>query len=214
LAALIGRADALMFAEPTMRLAFLRNVRFDAPPQAEVEEGLSLASLELSSSDRIALGAISRMPNWMVKWSPAPRFFATHARQLVESAAGLCLIVAPDGAPSTDVTVGRVIERAWLALTARNLCVQPMSSLLVLENALEHGSQELIASLGRNKLESLGAELRDLAPEIGGARPAFLMRFGFGPPPSGRTGRLPVERVLDDASRTAGGHERFLQVSN
>jgi hypothetical protein len=189
-----------MFAEPSMRRAFLANVRFDAPPDAEVEEGLSLASLELSASDRAALSVIARLPNWLIQVAGAPKFFAKHARKLVESAAGLCLIVAPDNAAPTDLHVGRVVERVWLALTAKNLAVQPMSSLMVLENALEFGAPDLVRSLGQERMESLRADFRSLAPEIGAGRPAFLLRFGFGPPPSGRTGRLPAERVMDTSS--------------
>jgi hypothetical protein len=43
-------------------------------------------------------------------------------------------------------------------------------------------------------------------PEIGDRRPAFLMRFGFAPAPSGRTGRLPLHAVTAysaASSRTA-----------
>src|SRR5439155_14665473 len=40
-AALIGRADAVMFGEGTMRRAFLSKVRFDAAATEPVAEGLS-----------------------------------------------------------------------------------------------------------------------------------------------------------------------------
>ena len=43
---LIGRADALMFGDPSMRKSFLAKVRFDEPPGARVEEGMSLGSIE------------------------------------------------------------------------------------------------------------------------------------------------------------------------
>jgi hypothetical protein len=67
--------------------------------------------------------------------------------------------------------------------------------LLVLENACEHGDAALVESLGRSTLAALRDEFRALVPEIGGWRPAFLMRFGFAPAPSGRTGRLPMHVV-------------------
>jgi hypothetical protein len=125
------------------------------------------------------------------------RLFAAKARQLVASASGLCLVVAPDSAAATDVLVGQAMQRAWLALTAQGLAVQPMMSLLVLENAGEHGTPELVASLGRDRLADLRDTLRALVPEIGTGRPAFLMRFGYALPPSGRTGRLPLTSVVN-----------------
>jgi hypothetical protein len=200
LADLIGQADALMFGEGSMRQAFLAQVRFDAPPDQPVTEGLSLASLELSASDRLALRVMRRMPDRLLKIGGAGRVFAAKARALVQSASGLCLVVAPDRSEATDVNVGRVTESAWLALTAQGMAAQPMMSLLVLDNVLEHGSPALVAILGRDRLAALLERFRALvAAEVGGGRPAFLMRFGFAPPPSGRTGRRPLEAVIQAA---------------
>jgi hypothetical protein len=196
LADLIGRADALMFGESSMRRAFLHNVRFDAPPGAEVEEGLSLASLELSAGDRIGLKLMRRTPNWLLHLGGGLRVFATKARALVASAAGLCLVAAPDRLPATDLAVGRAMQRAWLAMTAEGLAVQPMMSLPVLENALDNGSPDVIASLGRDRVEGLLAEMRLLVPEMGDGRLAYLMRVGFAPAVSGRTGRRPLAAVV------------------
>ena len=63
-----------------------------------------------------------------------------------------------------------------------------MLSLPVLGNALEHGDPALVAALGRERVAALGRSFREAAPEIGVGRPAALLRFGFAPPPSGRTG--------------------------
>jgi hypothetical protein len=87
-----------------------------------------------------------------------------------------------------------------LTLTAEGLAVQPMMSLLVLENIGEHGDAALVESLGRGTLAALQHEFRALVREIGGWRPAFLMRFGFAPAPSGRTGRLPLHAVAQYAT--------------
>jgi hypothetical protein len=201
LADLIGRADAVMFGAPAMRHAFLGNVRFDAPPNAVVEQGLSLDSLELTGSDRVALRLMRRMPDWLVKVAGAGKVFASKARQLVTSASGLSLIVAPDDAEATDLTVGRVLQRGWLALNEQGLAVQPMSSLPVLENALRHGTPEVVAALGRGQVETLRDELHRRVPELGDGRLAFLLRFGYAPPPTGRTGRLPLSAV----TRTTSG---------
>jgi nitroreductase len=203
LADLIGRADAVMFGESSMRRAFLAQVRFDAPPDSPVAEGLSLGSLELAAGDRLALRLMRHMSDRLLKIGGAARVFKAKARSLVASASGLCLVVAPDRAEPTDLNVGRVTERAWLALTARGMAAQPMMSLPVLDNVLEHGDPALITTLGRDRVAALQEEFRGLVrAEVGGGRPAFLMRFGFAPPPSGRTGRRPLQAVIQAA--TAG----------
>jgi hypothetical protein len=200
LARLIGRADAAMFGEASMRRAFLSKVRLDAAPGEAVADGLSPSSLELTAFDRWALRVIMRAPDRWLKLVGVSRVFAAKARKLVDSSSGLCIVVARDDGAETDLLVGRAMQRAWLALTVEGLAVQPMMSLLVLENVRERCDSALVESLGRDRLVALGHELRGLVPELGGGRPAFLMRFGFAPAPSGRTGRLPMHAVAQYAT--------------
>jgi nitroreductase len=201
LAPLVGQADALMFGEGSMRRAFLSKVRFDLPPDEPAEEGLSLGTLEASRADRVALRLLPRLPDWLFAFSGARWSFASRTRRLVLSSSGLGLLVAPDGAEATDFVVGRAMQRAWLALTSRGLAVQPMMSWLVLENVLDHGPAELVAALGAERVRKLGAAFRALLPEIGSGRPAALLRFGYAPPPSARTGRLSVQALCGREAR-------------
>src|SRR5205807_5635155 len=138
--------------------------------------------------------------------------FAAKARAAVQSASGLCLHAAPDNDPQTDLRVGRAMQRAWLALSDEGLAAQPMMSLPVLENSLEHSNVKLQASLGRERVAALGDEFRALVPEVDGDRPAFLLRFGHAAAPSGRCGRLPLGGVIEEAPaarRCAGSADRL-----
>src|SRR3954470_13284125 len=83
MARLIGRADASMFGEASIRRAFLSKVRLDAAPGVPVAEGLSASSLELSAMDRWALRAIARAPDRLLKLGGVARVFASKARRLV-----------------------------------------------------------------------------------------------------------------------------------
>lgn len=204
----VGQADALMFGEAAMRRAFLSKVRFEAARGEQVEEGLSPESLELSGAERFALRMVERVPSVLLKASGAISSFARRARALVESASGLCVIATEVGSPETDVVVGRAMERAWLGLTARGLAVQPMMSVAVLENVLEQGSAEVVASLGRGQTAGVIDEFRALVPEVGKGRVAAVLRFGYAPPPSGRTGRLPVQAVAVEGALGIGAEER------
>ena len=192
LAALIGRADALMLSEPSMRRAFLANVRFDLPANAEAEEYLPLGSLELSFADRTALRFLSHIPDWVLRLGWARRKFAAAARRLVHSASGLYMVVTDRESPQNDLSIGRVVQQTWLALTASGLAAQPMMSMAIMENALRHGSPELLRSLGREQAKLLVAEFRGLVSETQTDTLVFIMRFGYGRAPTVRTGRLPL----------------------
>ncbi|HEV3021016.1 MAG TPA: hypothetical protein VGX76_01055 [Pirellulales bacterium] len=190
LAAVIGRADAVMFGVASMRAAFLANVRFDAPA-AGVASGLPLATLELSRADRWALGAMRRAPSWLFKLPGALRSLGRHASRLVRSASGMCLIVAHGNDPLVDWSVGRCAQRAWLALTSAGLAAQPMMSLAVLENAVRSTCPATRHSLDDRRVRALLSDFAEQAPELGQGRPAFLLRFGYAPAASARTGRRP-----------------------
>ena len=112
--------------------------------------------------------------------------------QLILSGSGLCLGTAPDDEPLTDFRVGRGMQRAWLALTEQNLAVQPMMSLVVLQNSMTHGSNSVRAALGTTRVQNLLQQLSNVCPQIGDGRPAFLLRFGYAEPPTGRCGRRPA----------------------
>jgi hypothetical protein len=198
LAALIGRADALMLGESAMRRAFLSKVHFNEPADAPVFFGLSTASLELSAFERLTFPVLGRMPDWLLKVGGITGSFARRTRKLVEHSSGLCLVSAPDEQEWTDVLVGRAMQRAWLALTDQKLAAQPMMSLPVLENVLANGPADLIAKVGRERIRALRDRIQELVPEFAGRRLAALLRFGFAPQPSARVGRLPVEAVLSE----------------
>src|SRR5262249_8275088 len=150
-ASLVSYADALVFRDRSRRQALLSNVCFSAgsPPG----NGLTAATLELSMAQRLALRLAARAPNWVVKCSGFLRLVTSHVRRLVHSASGLCLIVAPDGEAGTDLHVGQAMQRAWLALTAAGLAVQPMSSPVILSATPD----------SRSELEHSAPRLEDLA---------------------------------------------------
>ena len=195
LAGLIGTADALMFGDRSMRDAFLANVRFDRPPCECVMEGLSLACLELTRPERTGLRVMRQAPEFLLSLGGAFRMLAAKSRELVSSASGVCIVIAPDETEATDVAVGRSMQRAWLALTAQGIAAQPMMSLPVLENALVHGAPSLRSRLGEQRVRTMAEEFRAIIPQIGRGRVAFLLRFGYAPPPSGRTGRRPLAEL-------------------
>jgi hypothetical protein len=201
LAKVIADGDVEMFGDPSMRKAFLKNVRFDAPDLEVVDQGLSLASLELSRFERLALPTMGRLPDWLLRYAGGLRAFGTKARKLVESASGLCLMMASGSDQATDITVGRSMQRAWLALTRHSLAAQPMMSLPVLDNALDSSGLPITGRLKRVSLLK-GA----FSSKLGGSdksRPAFVLRFGHSAPPSGRTGRLPLHEVVNSTEKKA-----------
>lgn len=194
LARVVGHADALFFESRARLRELVASVRFDLPPEAAVPTGLSVASLEMSGLDRTLLRHLPPVHPLVLRAAGTYRFAAFRTGRLVRSASGLCLGVATSNDAATDLSAGRAMQRAWLALTAAGLACQPMMALVGFQNALEPSVADEPGI--RKRLPALGDEFRAAAPEIGAGHACFLMRFGYATPPSGRSGRRPLADVL------------------
>jgi hypothetical protein len=196
LAEMISRADALMLGTKPVRDAFLAKVRFDQPPGAVVDEGLALGSLEVSAMDQRFLKLMPYVPDALLRAMGGRRLFASVAKKLAASASGICLIGADDDSFASRVAVGRLWQRAWLALTDQGLAAQPMMSLCVLRNIQKHGTAELLEKIGRNQVEVLLQELERFCDQWQCSTADALMRFGFSAAPTTRAGRLAPEHSM------------------
>lgn len=192
IAAIVRRADAVLFSHPAMRRAFFENVRFDVPDHEPVAEGLPLTALEITGPARTAFRLLPRLPDWAASVLQVGASIGRQTEKLVTSASGLCVGIAADETPERDFTVGRAMQRAWLALTEQRLAVQPMMSLAVLLNAALNGTDDIKQSLPTEQVRKLADEFREIIHAGADGRLAFLLRFGFADEPTGRAGRLPV----------------------
>jgi hypothetical protein len=201
LAEIIGVADSLMFGLPAMRNAFLANIRFDLPGGAEAAEGLPLDSLGLGYFDKIGLKTLRYLPAWLIRGTRLTHTFRRRAETLVNSAAGLCVISASDESAQTDVEVGRLMQRAWLQLTARGLAVQPMMSYPVLDNWRRPSPNEVVKDGLSRTLSQLSRRLSQTIGPGAGRRIAAILRFGYPNSVAVRAGRRTLESCTERMSR-------------
>ncbi len=168
----VGRADALMFGQPEYLLAFLSKVRFDLPPNVAADEGLPVGSLEVSAFERLLLPLLRFAPTFLISSPMMRATYKKNAERLINSASGVVLVNSPDTGNKATALVGRLMQRIWLYLTDTGYVVQPMMSIPVLANAARINSRGPTVQIPR------------------GYAPAVILRFGYGPPATARTGRL------------------------
>jgi nitroreductase len=189
-------AESLYYGDARLRQGALGAVRFDVRDREEVAQGLSVGSLELSGPDRVTFDSLRKTPPERLAAMGAFKKMGARARRLVESASGVCVLVAPSASDAHDVAVGRSMYRAWLALTRRGLAAQPMTSVSALEAATEVAGA---ASFGEEAARVTAAisAFHGAFPSVErGARIAIVMRYGWAPAPTSRVRRLPVEDSL------------------
>lgn len=193
LAALVARADGEIFAMPAMRRALLERVRFDLPPCAEAEEGLPQAAMEVSRVQTFALHLMVKLPDRWAGVLGFSRMAASHARRMVRSASGVLVVTGNYADTCSELRSGLAMQQAWLALVSHGLCAQPMMSLCVLDYLHRKEIFEAVAPRPRRRIAAIVAAFRAFLKERGvEGPPEVLMRFGYAPEPSGRTGRRPA----------------------
>jgi hypothetical protein len=196
---LLEEAEVLYYGIPRLRALGLRAIRFDVRDRGEVSHGLSLASMELSAAERLAIDALRHTPGDGLAPAGALQKMGARARRLVESASGVCIITQPDtDDPAAAVSVGRCMQRAWLTLTRRGLVAQPMTTVQALGGVLGVEGSSLPE---HERVEALLAKFVAAFPSVEkGASIALLMRYGWAPLPTMHVGRLPVgESVVQES---------------
>jgi nitroreductase len=183
---IVETGDTLFYGDPGLREATVRSVHFDLRDREEVSHGLSVGSLELAAAERLAFDALRHTPQDRLASTGAFQKMGARARRLVESASGVCVITTHGTEPASDVTAGRCMQRAWLALTRRGLVAQPMMSIPALDAALDALADPEPATAA---IASLLAAFPGFEK---GARIAVLMRVGWAPPPTSSVRRLPL----------------------
>ncbi len=208
---IVEQGEALFYGEARAREAALRALHFDVRDREEVAQGMSVGCLELSSTDRMTLDALRHLPQDRLAAMGAFAKMGARARRLVESASGVCVVTAPNAEPGTDVTVGRCMQHAWLALTRKGLVAQPLMAIPVLETMLESppggeaapGTGGGEALVERDRCAAVVESLRAAFPSVErGSRVAVVMRVGWAPPPTARVRRLPLEDSVAVAAAT------------
>lgn len=143
---LVGRADAIMLGTQAIRNAFLANVRFDAAPTAEVDLGLSLGSLEVSTSDRLSLRLMHALPppDGLMRALGARRIFTRVANKLASSASAICLITktSPTAPPIKSDEYTELSERPAERSSTASPIAPPIGADLRSEQPKERSSTE------------------------------------------------------------------------
>ena len=196
LADLICEIDETQYGIYSLWKPIEMRVRFDRPALEPVQEGLSLGSLELSYLKQVVLRSVRGLPHDLLRKLGIVKAFSQRSRELIQSASGLLLIVAGDDHPDTDVQVGRSLQRGWLALTEAGLYAHPMNSPALMEAVLDKADAAVRAAAESTSIRTHLKDFRTQLPEMAGRRCAFVLRFGYTSPPSGRSGRLPVHKVV------------------
>jgi hypothetical protein len=190
----LGKADRLRLLCPAMHAELQRELRWTPEAVARTRDGIDVATLEVSPSERALMRVLSS-PATMARLKQiggggALEYFA-HSSVTRSSALGLLSV--PGAERQHYFGGGRQLERVWLTATAHALALQPLALTFLLSRA-ERGDG--LDEQERTALNAMRAPLRALFDVPDHHSMLCLFRVSYADAPSARSLRRPLTDVL------------------
>ncbi len=196
---MMGRADQRCLLDPRIHPEIFAGFRWTEAEVSETRDGLDVHALELTASERAAM-RLMRYPaaTALLRAESGGRAFRSMARDHVQNAAAMGLLVIPGRDRRAFLDGGRAMQRLWLTATLRGLAIHPLTTLPYLFLRAETGE-----GLDAGWLREL-AEMRprwlNIFPTPSDHAEILLFRIAHAGPPTARS----LRRNLADIVSTAG----------
>jgi len=189
--------DRLLFENGTLHDGLYRWLRWTVAEQQRHGDGMPIEALELHPLERPAFRALRS--STLVGLSARlglTRLLPWRNVCAYQRSAAMGLMSLPGHQPTDFVLGGELFERVWLTATLNGVAFQPIAGLIFLWLKCRFGRGEGLSLAHRILVESWGAQLTCLFPELRHRTPMTLFRLGYAPAPSARSRRLALEEVL------------------
>jgi len=189
-AVLVGEADRVRYLTPSLRADLIAELRFPEEGSKAPEDGVDLAAFELEPDDMAKLQIIRRgdVMAQLRSWGGG-RALTEATVELIDTSAAICAVTV-NGRNDTDfVRGGQALQRVWLTATSLGIAVQPVAPVWVYaRNEPDLGG--IFAAEFVPSIKQWDDEMADLL-ELGSRSLVLVLRLGYAPPPTARSGRRP-----------------------
>ncbi len=114
----------------------------------------------------------------------------------MRAASAVALVTADGDRPADLLRAGQAVEHLWLTATDLGLAVHPWTTATYLVDLLRTDQAAIFTLSERETLHDLDTRLDRLFPRSAARPRLMLARIFVAEPPSTRSLRLPLERVL------------------
>lgn len=196
-ALLCGKAERIRFLNPTCHHdMFVREMRWNQEQTEKSRDGIDVATLELSVTDRTGLrvAADPKAMSLLRHWGTGNVMEKLTAKNIRASSA-LAIISIPDMTLSSAYAGGRAMERLWLKASSMGLMAHPVGAPIFMGI---HGLWDDHGILSSREHEEAGSVLQRMKSIMGtqGSHPFFMLRLGRAGAPTARSLRLPLSTIL------------------
>lgn len=194
---ILGEGERLRILCANLHAELMAEIRWTSEAVQQTQDGLDIASLELTASQAAVLKLLARPDvGDLLRNLRTGNALAAIARKAVNAASAMGLISVVGDTPVDMLRGGQAIEHVWLEASRLGWAWQPMTAIIPMFDMLNSPTASLFEAWALDRLADLSGRFNHLfAPSPYQLR---LMLFRVAPAsvPSARSLRRPVETVL------------------
>ena len=188
--------DRIVFENKKLHDFLFTHIRWSKDEIETSRDGLSIKSLELGAFQSQFMKVLS---SWKVvqfmNIFGFSRFVPMQSYQLCKGASALCILSYSGTGLDSYFNGGRALQRIWLTAASLGLSLHPMTGLVYLIHTVRSGGEGLSNNHNKMLLKSFD-KVKQFCPLGGNESIIMAFRIGFADPPSDKSLRLPLGKVL------------------
>ena len=190
-AKLVGESDRIRLLSPELHSDLMDELRFPDADRATWDEAIAVETLEPTPDDLAKLELLRRadVMAHLRTWGLGSAL-ADAGRELIEASAAVCAISIAGRDNADFVRGGQALQRVWLTATEFEIAVQPVSPAWLAARC-EPDLGGIFPEEFVDQVRALDADMEELFG-LGDDALVLVLRLGYAPPPTARSGRRPV----------------------
>jgi molybdopterin/thiamine biosynthesis adenylyltransferase len=197
LAKVVGGMDRLRFFHDQGLVDFINEVRWTEREAIETKDGIDIATLELSGTEKAAIGLL-RDPRTI-------KFFRKYfmgygltkiSKDTITTASGIFLLRTNDYSPLAMLNVGIVLQRVWIKANMLGLSVQPVSAMLFIFHRILNEKETGFTEIEEKEILELRKSFSDIFNNKFDEKDIFMFRINKAGEPSVKSYRRDLAETL------------------
>jgi molybdopterin/thiamine biosynthesis adenylyltransferase len=194
----IKTCERIRFLHPELHADFFeKEIRWTRQSAESSRDGMDIRTLELSATDQAGMRVAKEVETIALlnKWKKGKGFEKISGKNL-EAASAIGFIALPKHSASSYLLGGRLVERMWLTATSHQLAIQPLMAPILMFLKLKHNALAGLPEHLKTELYNAREKYIKLLNIDENIAEIFLFRLAIAEPPSARSLRLPLDKLL------------------
>ncbi len=197
LAEVVGGMDRMRFFHEEGLLDFIKEVRWTEKDAIETKDGIDIATLEMSGTEKAAMG--------LLKDPRTVKFFRQFlmgygltkiSKDTLCTSSAVMLLQGSEFTPQAFLDGGKVLQRIWIKANMLGISFQPVTAMLFIFHKVLQESNHGFTDLEEKEIKQLKNKFDRIFNNQSGVQDLFMFRLNKAGEPTVRAYRRDVEDTL------------------